>query len=113
MENLDNIISDVDITDVNIIITYDNNVMEKITKTYEGYGRMHSTWLANNPAFISDIFKKQMRDLSLCHLTENTACFIDLNKFFSNNNKETVINFFNYMRKRNLNPLDKTIWNII
>lgn len=112
MEYLNNIIIDVDITDTNIIVSYDNNELEKINKSFEGYGKMYVSWLLNNPVFISDIYKKQMRDITLCHLTNNITCFKDLNTFFNNNNKINVINFFNYMRKRNLNPPNKNPWNI-
>ena len=109
MENINNNILDININDNNLIIIYDNGTNEVINKNKEGYKLMHKSWLVTQPPFISDIYKKQMRDIILCSIANNIQCFNDLNMFFSNNNKENVIKFFNYMRKRDLTK-SKAIW---
>jgi len=109
MEHIGINIVDVDITDANIIITYENESMEKIPKNEEHYKAMYKLWLIPQPMFISDIFKQQLHDLGLYGLNSNSTCFNSLNAFFSNSNKANVIKFFTYMRNRDL-TLDKLKW---
>ena len=111
MENLNNTITDVNISDTTIVIIYDNGNNEIIFKNKEGYGLMHKKWLVPQPPFISDVYKKQMRDIILYDIANNIQCFNDLNTFFVQSNKDNVIKFLNYMRTRNLKE-SKSIWKV-
>lgn len=99
---------DVSLTDTNINIIYQNGGTEKITKNKEGYKLMFDAWLLEQPMFISDIYKTQMRDLSFGS-RNNQASVDNLNKFFSESNKTEVIKFLNYMRKRDI-TFEKAKW---
>lgn len=110
MEQIGVEIKDIDITKTNIIITYENDHIEMISKCCDGYKNMYNEWLLDNPPFISDIFKKQMRDLTLYNINQNIECFNYLNNFFVLENKDNVLRFLNYMRKRDLTE-DKIKWN--
>ena len=108
MEYLEEDVIDVSLTDTDINIIYQNGGTEKITKDKEGYKLMFDAWLLEQPMFISDIYKTQMRDLSFGS-RNNQASVDNLNIFFSENNKIEVIKFLNYMRKRDI-TFEKNKW---
>ena len=110
MEQVGISIKNIDITMSNIIVTYENDHIEMISKTGESYKQMYNEWLLEDPPFISDIFKKQLRDLSLYFLNSNTECLNYLNNFFVYENKDNVLRFLNYMRIRDITN-DKKKWN--
>ena len=102
MEYLENEIKDIVFTPENITITYDNDQVEVVEKTKEGYLKLYDAWLKDNPMFISDIYKSQMRDLTFAARTSNAECFNNLNNFLSEINKDEALKFVTYMRKRDL-----------
>jgi hypothetical protein len=110
MDQLGVDIKDIDITKTNIIITYQNDHIEMISKCCDGYKNMYNEWLLNDPPFISDIFKKQMRDLTLYSINQNAECFNYLNNFFTYDNKDNVLRFLVYMRNRDVEN-DRRKWN--
>jgi len=87
--------------DNTIEITYNNNIKEIIVKDKEGYKKLYDAWLLEQPMFISDIYKSQMRDLTYASRNNITALG-QINNFLSENNKEEALKFINYMRKRDL-----------
>jgi len=108
MEYPEEDVVDVILTETEIKIIYQNGGNEILTKDKDGYKRMFDEWLKEQPMFISDIFKTQMRDLSFGS-RNNQASVNNLNNFFSENNKTEVIKFLNYMRKRDL-TFEKQKW---
>ncbi len=108
MEYLDEDVIDVSLTDSDINIVYQNGGNGILTKDKEGYKKMYDEWLLEQPMFISDIYKTQMRDLSFGS-RNNQASVDNLNKFFSESNKPEVIKFLNYMRKRDI-TFEKAKW---
>jgi hypothetical protein len=101
MEYLENEIVDVIFTDTNFTITYDNSKTEVVEKNKEGYKKLYDAWLLEQPMFISDIYKTQMRDLAFA-TRNNAASLNQLNNFLSEGNKTEAIKFITYMRKRDL-----------
>jgi len=99
---------DVNLTDTEINIIYQSGGTEIITKNKDGYKKMYDGWLVEQPMFISDIYKTQMRDLSFGS-RNNQASVDNLNNFFREDNKTEVIKFLNYMRKRDL-TFEKNKW---
>jgi hypothetical protein len=99
---------DVNLTDTEINIIYQSGGTEIITKNKDGYKKMYDGWLVEQPMFISDIYKTQMRDLSFGS-RNNQSSVDNLNNFFRQDNKEEIIKFLNYMRKRDL-TFDKNKW---
>lgn len=115
MEHLGQDIKDVFIDEENfkIKITYSNNEVEEIVKGHEGYSIMHREWLVQQPPFISDIFKVQMRDITLVTINNDPKCLTNINSFFVNENKEEVKKFLKYMRERDAKvEADKSIWTV-
>jgi len=108
MEYPEEDVVDVILTETEIKINYQNGGNEILTKDKDGYKRMFDEWLKEQPMFISDIFKTQMRDLSFGSRNSQTSVN-NLNNFFSENNKTEVIKFLNYMRKRDL-TFEKQKW---
>jgi len=108
MEYPEEDVVDVILTETEIKIIYQNGGNEILTKDKDGYKRMFDEWLKEQPMFISDIFKTQIRDLSFGS-RNNQASVNNLNNFFSENNKTEVIKFLNYMRKRDL-TFEKQKW---
>jgi len=84
-----------------IEITYNNNVKETIVKDKEGYKKLYDAWLLEQPMFISDIYKSQMRDLTYASRNNITALG-QINNFLSESNKDEALKFIIYMRKRDL-----------
>lgn len=108
MEYPEEDVVDVSLTETDINIVYQNGGNGIITKDKEGYKKMYDEWLLEQPMFISDIYKTQMRDLSFGS-RNNQASVDNLNKFFSESNKTEVIKFLNYMRKRDI-TFEKNKW---
>jgi hypothetical protein len=108
MEYPEEDVVDVSLTETDINIVYQNGGNGLLTKDKEGYKKMYDEWLLEQPMFISDIFKTQMRDLSFGS-RHNQTPVDNLNKFFSESNKTEVIKFLNYMRKRDI-TFEKAKW---
>lgn len=108
MEYLDIAIKDVVFTNETIELTYENNKKEVVKKTKEGYKDLYNAWLKENPMFISDKFKTQMRDLTYAS-NGNATNLNDINNFLSENNKVKVIEFITYMRTRDL-TFERSKW---
>ena len=108
MEYPEEDVVDVSLSDTDINIVYQNGGNGILTKDKEGYKKMYDEWLLEQPMFISDIYKTQMRDLSFGS-RNNQASVDNLNKFFSESNKTEVIKFLNYMRKRDI-TFEKNKW---
>lgn len=111
MDFKSNLITSVILTDTTIEVFYndDNNTHQILEKNQETYKRMYDEWLLEQPMFISDIFKNEMRNLSYSY-GNNEKSIQELNIFFSNSNEETVLKFLNYMRSRDL-TFEKKKWN--
>lgn len=115
MEHLGQDIKDVFIDEDNskIRITYANDGVEEMVKGTDGYAIMHREWLVQQPPFISDIFKVQMRDITLVTINNDPKCLTNINSFFVNENKEEVKKFLKYMRERDAKvEAVKTIWTV-
>jgi len=109
MEYVEEQIKDVVMTSDNIEITYMNNMKEVIEKNKDGYKKMYDGWLVEQPMFISDIYKIQMRDLFFAS-RGNATNINNLNNFFNDSNKTEVIKFLSYMRSRDL-TFERDKWN--
>jgi hypothetical protein len=101
MEYLDLAIKDVVFTNETIELTYENDEKEIVEKTKEGYKKLYNAWLKENPMFISDKFKTQMRDLTYAS-NGNMTNLNEINGFLSEGNREKAIEFMTYMRTRDL-----------
>jgi len=109
MENINNTITSVSITDNNVVVSYDNNNQEIIPLNTDSYKKMRSTWLIDQPPFISDKFKKHMNNIIFASIQNKKNSIDELSKFFREGNEEEVIKFFNYMRTRDLTD-EKAKW---
>lgn len=98
MDYLENEITEIVFTPETITITYDNNQTEIVEKTKQGYRKLYDAWLKEQPMFISDIYKTQMRDLSFAFRNDE-ASFNQLSLFLSEENKEEALKFIVYMRR--------------
>jgi len=107
MEYLENEIINVEFTSETITITYDNNEIEIIQKNMDGYKKLYDAWLKEQPMFISDIYKSQMRDLTFAKT--NSTFTETMNNYLSEGNREEAIKFITYMRKRDLR-FEKSKW---
>ena len=96
-------------TNISPAISDDNNTNEILEKKFETYKRMFDEWLLEQPMFISDIFKNEMRNLNYAS-RNNENSIQELNRFFSIGNEENVLKFLNYMRSRDL-TFEKKKWN--
>lgn len=101
MEYLENEIVDISFTPETVTITYDNNQVEVVQKTKEGYKLLYDAWLNEQPMFISDIFKSQMHDLSFAARGYQDK-LNNMNNYLTEENKEEALKFIVYMRKRDL-----------
>jgi len=108
MDHKNQQISSINLENNNIVIEYDNGEIETLPNSKETYIQMHNTWLLDQPPFISDIYKIQMRNIILATINNNQKCINDLNMFFSSNNDE-VKKFLTYMRNRDLSQ-EKNKW---
>lgn len=109
MEHINNTIQELAIADDQITLTYDNNETEVISINTESYKKMRTTWLTEQPPFISDKYKKVMNNIILSSIQNKESSIAELKTFFTQENKEEVINFFNYMRSRDLTE-EKAKW---
>jgi len=108
---------ELDITELNfennnLLITYSNNEVEILPKNFDTYSKLYDDWLLDQPMFISDIFKTQMRDLFFVAKNNDINSLNSLNSFLSESNKDEVLKFITYMRKRDLTE-EKKKWKII
>jgi len=111
MEEIEQDIKDIIFTDTTIEITYNNDIIEIINKNAAGYKKLHDAWLLEQPMFISDIYKTQMRDLNFGSRNNQTS-LNNLNLFLSPENKEEALKFIIYMRKRDL-TFERQKWTAI
>ena len=88
--------------DTKIYITYSNDSIETIIKNSESYLDLYDDWLLDNPMFISDKYKTQMRELFFAGKNNDIESINNLNNFLSEKNKEEALKFINYMRTRDL-----------
>ena len=96
-------VQSVAISDTNmIVVVYVNGIVEALTKDVTTYKKLYEKWLKDEPPFISDIFKVQMRDIILASINNDQDCINELDRFFTAENIEQVTAFINYMRKRDL-----------
>lgn len=109
MEYLENEITDIVFTPESITITYDNDKIEIVEKTKEGYRKLYDAWLLEEPMFITDSYKTQMRDLAMSFRKDDSS-FNNLNAYLSQENKEEALKFIIYMRKRDL-AFERAKWN--
>ena len=111
MENPGIEIQSVDLASNNINVSFVNGASESYPNTIDTYKLFYNKWLVNNPPFISDQHKVQMRNITLASINNNAKCISDLNKYFSPPNEETVKKFFTYMRSRDsVLPAKKAAW---
>lgn len=112
MDNEGVTISSVILSQNEIKVNYENGAVETLPKSCETYHAFYQKWLVNDPPFISDKFKAQMRDIILCSINDKETCKMCLCEFFSSPNEEKVKQFLTYMRSRHmLLPQQKAIWN--
>jgi hypothetical protein len=111
MEYLDKEIKTLILTETTIEITYDNDIIEIINKNGEGYKILYNAWLLEQPMFISDIYKMQMRDLNFAARNNETS-INNLNIFLSESNYDEALKFITYMRKRDL-TFERKKWNLL
>jgi len=105
-------IQSVAISDTNmIVVIFANGIVETLAKDVTTYKHMYEEWLKEEPPFISDIYKVQMRDIILAAINNDQDCINDLDKFFTTENIEQVKDFIIYMRKRDLTPA-KAQWTV-
>jgi len=107
MEYLENEIKTIEYGEI-IKIVYDNDEIELIERNKEGYKKLYDAWLKEQPMFISDIFKTQMRDLTFA-TRGNESSINQLNSFLSEENAEQATKFIVYMRKRDL-TFERSKW---
>lgn len=92
-----------------ISILYENGEIETLTNSKETFVNMHNKWLVDQPPFISDLYKVQMRNIILATINDNPKCIYDLCVFFSNGHEEEAKKFLTYMRNRDLTQ-EKQKW---
>ena len=111
MENAGVEIQTVELTSGNIVVKYVNGATESLPNTLDTYKSFHDKWLVNNPPFISDIYKTQMRDIILSSINDNQRCIASLKAFFESPNEESVKKFLTYMRNRDtILPAKRAAW---
>lgn len=111
MENPGIDIQSVQLASGNIVVAFVNGATESYPNTADTYKLFHDKWLKDNPPFISDRYKVQMRNIILASINNNTKCINDMKKYFETPNEETVKKFFTYMRNRDsILPAQKAAW---
>ena len=90
MEYKDIDIKSVSFDDTNIYITYSNDMNEIIIKNAESYLDLYDDWLLDNPMFICDKYKTQMRHLFFAGKNNDRESINSLNDFLSENNDMCV-----------------------
>lgn len=109
MEHPDQTLVTVNIENQVINIVYSNGETEYIPVNRESYMKMHEKWLVDQPPFISDLYKIQMRNIILATINNNERCIEDLDIFFRDHNNDEVKKFLVYMRNRDLTQ-EKEKW---
>lgn len=109
MENINNTITSVSITDNNVVVSYDNSNQETIPLNTNSYKKMRDTWLKEQPPFISDKYKKHMNNIILASIQNKQKSMDELSEFFKEGNEEEIMKFFNYIRTRDLTE-EKAKW---
>ena len=105
-------VQSVAISDTNmIVVIFANGIVETLAKDVTTYKKLYDEWLKDEPPFISDIYKVQMRDIILAAINNDADCIRDLDKFFTSENIDEVTAFIKYMRKRDLTPA-KAQWTV-
>jgi hypothetical protein len=111
MEEIDKEIKTLLLTPTTIEITYENDIEEIVNKNAEGYKKLYDAWLLEQPMFISDIYKTQMRDLNFAARNNQTS-LNNLTIFLSEDNYTEALKFITYMRKRDL-TYEKQKWTVV
>lgn len=112
MDNLGVEITSVQLPSGSIVIKYANGATETLPNTCATYEMMHEKWIIPLPPFITDKYKIQMRDITLCCINKNEKCECAIKDFFASPNEEKVMKFLNYMRNRHITlPEEKAKWN--
>jgi len=94
-----------------IVIKYANGATETLPNTHATYEMMHEKWIIPLPPFITDKYKIQMRDITLCCINHNEKCECAIKDFFTSPNEEQVMKFLKYMRSRHIIlPEEKAKW---
>ena len=108
MEFPDEDVIDIEVIENDLNIKYQNGGSEIVHMDKDGYKILFDAWLKEQPMFISDIYKTQMRDLTF-GARNNQTSVDNLTTFLKNDNKIEVMKFINYMRKRDL-TFEKQKW---
>jgi hypothetical protein len=109
MEHPDQTLVTVTIENKEINITYSNGEIECLPVNRETYIKMHDEWLVDQPPFISDLYKIQMRNIILATINNNERCIEELDFYFRDNNNDEIKKFLVYMRNRDLSQ-EKQKW---
>lgn len=109
MEQDSQAIVSVSLQDCVISVVYENGEVENLPVSKDTFASMHNKWLLNQPPFISDLYKVQMRNIILATINNNQKCISDLCTYFSVGNEEEVKRFLTYMRNRDLTE-EKNKW---
>jgi hypothetical protein len=102
-------ITSVTLQDGIISIAYENGEVENLPNNKETFAAMHNRWLVNQPPFISDLYKVQMRNIILATINNNQKCIHDMCSYFSAGNEEEAKKFLTYMRNRDITE-EKNKW---
>ena len=102
-------INSVTLENGNIIILYENGELENLPNSKDTFKQMHDAWLVDQPPFISDLYKIQMRNIILATINNNEKCIMDMCNFFNPGNEEDAKKFLTYMRNRDLTQ-EKQKW---
>lgn len=109
MEQDRQVITSVNLQNGIISVTYENGEVENLPNDRETYVAMYNKWLINQPPFISDLYKVQMRNIILATINNNQKCINDMCAYFSVGNEEEAKKFLTYMRNRDLTE-EKNKW---
>lgn len=111
MENKGIEISSIDLSNNEIKISYQNNAIETLPNNHSTYQLFYDSWIVSNPPFITDRFKIQIKDITMCCINHKQSCEDCLDNFFKPGNEKTVKEFLTYMRKRSeIIPLERVKW---
>jgi hypothetical protein len=114
MENPGVEIRSVQLADGNIIVQYENDAVETLSNSKETFVAFYNFWIKDNPPFISDSHKLEMRNLTLVSINNNEKSISEMMTYFQAPNEENVKKFLSYMRKRvEILPEKKAIWTVV
>jgi hypothetical protein len=104
MENENIAISnlEIDADNINIKITYKNDIIENLAINADTYKRMYKMWLESAPPRFNDSFIEIMSSIISLSIADgyNKDELDKLSAFFNNSNVEKVKIFLLYMRER-------------